>query len=63
MKYFAILMAFIYIVLGIFLLVQQKFNLAYKIPLGIVLIAYGLFRAFSTYQKYSRNRENDDRYL
>lgn len=63
MKYFAIVMAFIYIALGIFLLVQDKFNLAYKIPLGIVLIAYGLFRAFSTYQKYSRGRENNDRYL
>mgnify|MGYP003422379659 FL=1 len=63
MKFFAILMAFIYIALGIFLLVQQKFNLAYKIPLGIVLIVYGLFRAFSTYQKFSRGRENDDRYL
>ena len=63
MKYFTILMAFIYIVLGIFVLVQQTFNLAYKIPLGIVLIAYGLFRAFNTYQKYFRGRENQDRYL
>lgn len=63
MKYFAILMAFIYVVLGVFLLVQHTFNLAYKIPLGIVLIAYGLFRAFNAYQKSSRNRENDNRYL
>lgn len=63
MKYFSILMAFIYVALGIFLLVQQTFTLAYKIPLGIILIAYGLFRAFSTYQKYFRDRENQDRYL
>lgn len=63
MKYFAILMAFIYVALGISLLVQQTFTLAYKIPLGIVLIAYGLFRAFTNYQKYFRDRENQDRYL
>lgn len=63
MKYFSILMAFIYIVLGVFVIVQQTYNLAYKIPLGIVLIAYGLFRAFSNYQKYFRGRENDNRYL
>lgn len=62
MKYFAILMAFIYIVLGVLLLVQQTFTLAYKIPLGIVLIAYGLFRVYTTYQKYFRGRENEDRY-
>ena len=63
MKYFAIVMAFIYVVLGTFLLIQQTFTLAYKIPLGIVLILYGLFRAFNTYQKYFRDRENTDRYL
>lgn len=63
MKYFSILMAFIYVALGIFLLVQQTYTLAYKIPLGIILIAYGLFRAFSNYQKYFRDRENQDRYL
>ena len=63
MKYFSILMAFIYVVLGILLLVQQTFTIKYKIPLGIVLIVYGLFRTYSTYQKYSRKRENDDRYL
>jgi predicted membrane chloride channel (bestrophin family) len=62
MKYFSILMAFIYVVLGVFVIVQHTFTLAYKIPLGIVLIVYGLFRAFSTYQKYFHNRENENRF-
>lgn len=60
MKYFSILMAFIYVVLGILLLVQQSFTLKYKVPLGIVLIVYGLFRTYSTYQKYFHNRENEN---
>lgn len=63
MKYFSIVMAFIYVVLGIALLVQQTFKFHYKVPLGIVLIVYGLFRTYSTYQKYFRDRENEDRYL
>lgn len=63
MKYFSILMAFIYVVLGVFLLVQQTFTIKYKVPLGIVLIVYGLFRTYTTYQKYFRDRENEDRYL
>ena len=63
MKYFSILMAFIYVVLGILLLFQQTFTIKYKVPLGIVLIVYGLFRTYSTYQKYFRNSENENRYL
>lgn len=63
MKYFSIVMAFIYVVLGIVLLVQHTFTIRYKIPLAIVLIVYGLFRTYSTYQKYFRNRENENRYL
>lgn len=63
MKYFAMFMAFIYVALGIFILVQQTYNLAYKTPLGILLIGYGIFRVFNTYKKYSRGREKDDRYL
>jgi uncharacterized membrane protein HdeD (DUF308 family) len=62
MKYFSILMAFIYVVLGILLLVQQAFTIKYKVPLGIVLIVYGLFRTYSTYQKYFHNRENENRF-
>lgn len=62
MKYFSILMAFIYIALGIVVLVQQSFTITYKVPLGIVLIVYGLFRTYSTYQKYFHNRENENRF-
>jgi hypothetical protein len=51
-----ILMAIVYIALGIFVLWKstEKFNIPERfiLPLGLSLIAYGLFRAYRVYTKY-----------
>jgi hypothetical protein len=64
MKYLNILMAFIYIVLGVVLLVQPGQILSipakYKIPLGITLTLYGLFRAYTVYQKNRHDSKEDN---
>jgi uncharacterized membrane protein len=64
MKYLSVLMAFIYFVLGIYLLVQPEPILGLagrnKIILSIVLMAYGLFRAVMTYQKHFKNTNDEN---
>jgi hypothetical protein len=55
MKYVGIVMALLYVGLGIAILVGQNnfFNIQskYIFPLGAMLIVYGLFRAYRIYQK------------
>ena len=54
-KYFGIIMAAAYICIGAALITRPdliNINGAYALPLGILLIAYGLFRAFKVYQRY-----------
>lgn len=55
MKYIGIVMALLYVGLGIAVLAGPKnlFNIPQKyiFPLGALLIAYGLFRAYRIYQK------------
>ena len=55
MKYFGVAMALIYVGVGFLLLkANDSFNIPnqYAIPLGIVLIGYGVFRGYRLYQKY-----------
>ena len=55
MKYIGIVMALLYVGLGIAVLVSpgNLFNIPskYIFPLGTLLIVYGLFRAYRIYQK------------
>jgi len=56
MRYFGILMALVYVGAGIALLLQAS-ERSYGIPnnltlpLGIILIAYGAFRGYTTYKR------------
>jgi hypothetical protein len=60
MKYFEILMSLIYLGMGILLLVAppQSANFAskYMLYIGILLVAYGLVRAYRVYKKYYGER-------
>ncbi len=64
MKYLSVLMAFTYFILGTYLLVHPGKVLGLtgrsKIILSIVLMAYGLFRAFVTYQKHFKNSDHEN---
>ena len=54
-KYFGLIMAAADLGLGGALITRPdliNINGAYALPLGILLIAYGLFRAFKVYQRY-----------
>ncbi len=57
MKYIQGAMALVYILLGLAVLWKSDtlFNLksGYAVPLGLVLIAYGLIRGFRAYQRNS----------
>jgi formate hydrogenlyase subunit 3/multisubunit Na+/H+ antiporter MnhD subunit len=58
MKYLGIVMALVYVGAGIALLVRSSDgNLPipghFTIPLGIVMIAYGAFRAYNTFKRYN----------
>lgn len=58
MKYLGIVMALVYVGAGIALLVRSSDeNLPipghFTIPLGIVMIAYGAFRAYNTVKRYN----------
>jgi len=56
MKYLGILMAMIYVTVGITVLYRSRelFNIPdpYIMPLGIGLMSYGSFRGYRLYQKY-----------
>lgn len=58
MKYMGMLMAALYLVLGVVVLDgnNRLFNLprAYALIFGITLILYGLFRGYRIYQKHFR---------
>lgn len=58
MKYMGILMAVLYLVLGVIVLegTNRLFNLPrnYALIFGIMLIGYGVFRGYRIYQKYFR---------
>jgi hypothetical protein len=55
-KYFAALMCVVYLLLGAAMIWGPKeiFNVQskYALPMGSILIVYGLFRGYRVYQKY-----------
>jgi hypothetical protein len=55
LKYFQGFMAIVYVLLGIAILwrSEQLFHIpeSYSIPLGIILIAYGIIRGYRVYQR------------
>jgi hypothetical protein len=55
-KYFAALMCVVYILLGVALIwgPEEVFPVhsKYAVPMGSILIAYGVFRGYRVYQKY-----------
>jgi hypothetical protein len=54
-KYFGVIMAAAYIGIGVALITRSglmNISGTYALPLGILLIAYGLVRAFKVYQRY-----------
>jgi hypothetical protein len=61
-KYFALFMSLIYLMLGAVMLADSPFfhnvSRKYTIVLGILMIVYGLFRGYRTYQKYFAGHEN-----
>jgi hypothetical protein len=63
LKYLGISMAIIYVTTGVAVIVSSR-NLSaipkpYVVPLGMGLMAYGIFRGYRLYQKYFKN--NDER--
>ena len=56
-RYFQGIMALVYIILGIAILWKsdQIFHIpsSYSIPLGIILISYGILRGYRVYQRNS----------
>lgn len=63
LKYLGISMAVIYVTTGVAVIVSSRESSAipkpYVVPLGIGLLAYGIFRGYRLYQKYFKN--NDER--
>ena len=61
LKYFNLFMTLVYPAFGIYILVSSPEQIALdsktKVILGIILIFYGIFRFFRTYQRYYRNRD------
>ena len=59
MKYFEIAMSFIYLAAGVLLLIappqSANFSTKFTLPLGIVLVIYGLVRGYRVYKKYYTN--------
>ena len=55
LKYFQGFMALVYVLLGIaiFWKSEQLFNIpgSYSVPLGTILIAYGIIRGYRVYQR------------
>ncbi len=55
-KYFGMIMALAYIGIGGLIIARsdEMFNITgkYAVPLGIVLIVYGIFRSYKIYQRY-----------
>lgn len=56
MKYLGLAMAVVYVVIGVAIVwrADEMFRLPsnYSLPLGCLLIIYGLFRGYGVYRKY-----------
>ncbi|MCB0773750.1 MAG: hypothetical protein KDB93_10280 [Flavobacteriales bacterium] len=63
MKYFALLMSVLYLVVGTLLLVSPGFLpqvTRFRLPLGIILLAYGLVRGAMWRRKQAQSRNQVD---
>jgi hypothetical protein len=62
LKYFSLFMTMVYPAFGIYLLLSSPEQIALdsstKIILGIMLILYGIFRFYRTYQRFFRKRRS-----
>lgn len=60
LKYFSLFMTLVYPAFGIFILLSSPDQLALdkqtKVVLGIILIFYGFFRFYRTYERHFRNK-------
>lgn len=65
LKYFSLLMTLAYPAFGLYLLLSSPTQIALepgiKMGLGIMLILYGLFRFYRTYQRYFKGKETAGR--
>ncbi len=64
-KYSGIVMALIYVALGVLMITNQERFIgtliaSYTLPFGILLIAYGIFRGYNVYHRYFRKRNSED---
>lgn len=61
LKYFSLLMTLAYPAFGLYLLLSSPEQLALdataKIGVGVLLILYGLYRFYRTYQRYFKGNE------
>ncbi len=61
-KYFALFMSLIYLMLGAVMIGGSPFfsNIPrkYTLIMGVIMVVYGLFRGYRTYQKYFSSNEN-----
>jgi hypothetical protein len=64
LKYFTLAMTLVYPVVGLFLYFSRPHQIALpaqtKMILGIMLVLYGIFRFYRTYQKYFKHRNEAD---
>ena len=65
LKYFSLLMTLAYPVLGLYLLLSSPAQIALdpkaKIGVGIMLILYGLYRFYRTYQRHFKANHTAER--
>ncbi|MGV3586784.1 MAG: hypothetical protein ACO1OF_07275 [Adhaeribacter sp.] len=65
LKYFSLLMTMAYPALGLYLLLSSPEQIALdpvaKIGVGVLLILYGLYRFYRTYQRYFKGNETAGR--
>ena len=65
MNIFGFFMAFIYIGVGVFILLAHNSNFdlilgAFKIPFCLFFIAYGIFRIIRSYYKYKNDKDYEN---
>lgn len=61
LKFFSFIMALLYIAIGLWFLLSAKqayvIPHVHVLPVGFILLAYGLYRAFVNYKKFFRQHK------
>lgn len=60
MKYFSLVMSLVYVLFGCLFLFTDLLSaqiMRFRIPIGIVLVAYGTARAYLWQRRYNENQE------